>query len=191
MTATMTASTKPSMKPGTKFFANTVSPPQPLAMPTDLGAERVRALSKTVNSLIADSLALHLKTKNFRWQLSALHCKEYHQLFDDQANQLLESVGILAEQVRKLGTTTLHSVLHITALQQSIDDYRKATAPCKMVQQLLADNNHMVRSQHAAITVCDIHHDWQTSNILQTLLNKSEHRIWLLFEIARYSPLST
>jgi starvation-inducible DNA-binding protein len=190
MTATMKPSVKPAMKPAMKAITDTASAPQTLATPTDLGAEQVRAISETVNILIADTLALYLKTKNFHWHLSGSHFKEYHELFDDQADQLLESVDVLAERVRKLGATTLRSISHVTGLQQIIDDHQEAIDPLEMVQRLLSDNKHMVRSQRAAIKVCDTHDDSPTSNILQTLLDESERRVWFLFEITRDSPVS-
>jgi starvation-inducible DNA-binding protein len=198
MTATMKPSAKPTMKPAMKSPAkpamksitNTASAPQTLATPTDLGAEQVRAISECVNILIADTLALYLKTKNFHWHLSGSHFKEYHELFDDQADQLLESVDVLAERVRKLGATTLRSISHVTGLQKIIDDHQEAIDPLEMVQRLLNDNKHMVRSQRAAIKVCDTHGDSPTSNILQTLLDESERRVWFLFETTRDSPVN-
>jgi starvation-inducible DNA-binding protein len=35
--------------------------------PTDLGAEASRDIAGAMNAILADVLALHLKTKNFHW----------------------------------------------------------------------------------------------------------------------------
>lgn len=91
--------------------------PAQLATPTDLGEKAAQAITEAINPLIADALALHLKTKNFHWHLSGSHFRDYHLLFDEQAEQILESVDILAERVRKLGGTTIRSISHVSALR--------------------------------------------------------------------------
>ena len=57
-----------------------------LATPTDLKPEEVQAVTEAVNPLIADAYALYVKTKNFHWHLSGSHFRDYHLLFDEQAD---------------------------------------------------------------------------------------------------------
>ena len=59
-----------------------------------------------LNSLLADNLALYVKTKNFHWHLSGSHFSDYHLLFDDQASQIFATTDVIAERVRKLGGQT-------------------------------------------------------------------------------------
>lgn len=47
-----------------------ITAPRQLATTTDLKPEDVRAVTETVNPLIADAFALFVKTKNFHWHLS-------------------------------------------------------------------------------------------------------------------------
>src|SRR5258707_7747878 len=44
-----------------------------LATPTGLGAAATRDISGALNKLLADMLALYLKTKNFHWHVSGPH----------------------------------------------------------------------------------------------------------------------
>jgi hypothetical protein len=81
----------------------------PLATPTDLHRHEVSAVVEAVNPLIANAFALYLKTKNYHWHASGAHFRDYHLLFDEQAEGILESVDVLAERVRKLGGTTISS----------------------------------------------------------------------------------
>jgi hypothetical protein len=57
-----------------------------LHTPTDLSAEATRDISGALNVLLADLFALYLKTKNFHWHLSGPHFRDYHLLFDEQAD---------------------------------------------------------------------------------------------------------
>ncbi len=159
--------------------------PTMLATPTDLSAKEVQAVSQSLNALIADALALYIKTKNYHWHLYGASFKELHELFDTHAEQLLESVDPLAERVRKLGATTLHSISQIAKLQQIKDDEDDLVKPLEMVKRLLSDNQHMARCQRTAISVCEENNDTVSSDVLQSYLDQTERRVWFLFEIAQ------
>lgn len=157
----------------------------PLATPTDLKPEEVQAVAEAVNPLIANTLALYIKTKNFHWHLAGPHFRDYHLLFDEQADTLLASVDVLAERVRKIGGTTLRSISHIGQLQTLSDDNEDYVPPAEMIQRLLADNRDMAKMQRAAIDICDTNRDSPTGNLLQEILDETERRIWFLFEITQ------
>lgn len=156
-----------------------------LATPTDLKQEEVQAVAEAVNPLIADALALYVKTKNFHWHLSGSHFRDYHLLFDEQAESLLASVDVLAERVRKLGRTTIRSINHISQLQTIADDDDDFVPPAEMIQRLLDDNRHIARAQRQAIDVCEENNDSPTGNLLQETLDQTERRIWFLFEVSQ------
>ena len=158
--------------------------PSRLATATDLRAEERQAISGAVNPLIADALALYVKTKNFHWHLSGSHFRDYHLLFDEQADSILESVDILAERVRRIGGTTIRSISHISQLQTIPDDNEEFVPPEQMIQRLLDDNRHIAGMQRAAIEVCDKNRDTPTGNRLQEILDATEKRVWFLYEIS-------
>jgi len=154
--------------------------PSALATPTDLKPEEVRAVSEAINPLIADAFSLYVKTKNYHWHLASSHFRDYHALFDEQAESIFASTDILAERVRRIGGTTLRSIGHIRALQSIADDDEDFVAPEEMIRRLLDDNRRMAASQRAAIEVCDANRDSPTANIVQDILDQTEKRIWFL-----------
>ncbi len=156
--------------------------PRQLATPTDLDPEQAAAVTEVVNGLIADALALYLKTKNYHWHLAGSHFRDYHLMFDEQADMLLDSLDVLAERVRRIGGTTVRSVGHVARLQSLADDNDEFVLPADMLDRLLADNRHIARRQREAIEICERNQDTPTSNVLQDLLDKTEKRIWFLFE---------
>ena len=59
----------------------------PLGTPTGLGNEATRDIAGAMNAVLADVFALYMKTKNFHWHVSGPHFRDYHLLFDEQAEQ--------------------------------------------------------------------------------------------------------
>ena len=158
------------------------SVPQPLATPTDLRPADVQAVAEVINPLIADAFALYVKTKNFHWHLAGPHFRDYHRMFDEQAEEVLGSIDELAERVRRLGGTTIRSIAHISQAQTIDDDDDEFVPAHEMVRRLLEDNQLIAKAQRHAIEVCEEHHDSVTGNVLQELLDHTEKRTWFLFE---------
>jgi starvation-inducible DNA-binding protein len=156
--------------------------PTLLATPTDLKPEEVQAVVEAVNPVIADSLALFVKVKNFHWHLSGPHFRDYHLMFDEQAESIMGSLDELAERVRRIGGTTIRSVSHISELQTIQDDNDDFVPWHGMIHRLLDDNRQIAEAQRAAIEVCEENRDTPTANLLQEILNETEKRIWFLHE---------
>ena len=84
-----------------------------LDAPTDLGLNAVGDISAALNLLLADVFALYFKTKNFHWHVSGPHFRDYHLMFDEQADQIFGITDAIAERVRKIGGKTIHSAAEI------------------------------------------------------------------------------
>ena len=69
----------------------------PLETPTDLGTNARRDIAGALNALLADTFALYLKTKNFHWHVSGPHFRDYHLMFDEQADQILQERNRIAQ----------------------------------------------------------------------------------------------
>jgi starvation-inducible DNA-binding protein len=145
----------------------------------------VAAIAASLNGLLADAFALSLKTKNFHWHVSGPHFRDYHQLFNEQADQISAAIDPLAERVRKLGSGTLRSLGHIVRLSRVIDNDDEYVDPLHMAHELLEDNESFAASVRTAHELCDAHHDWATASLLETLLDEAERRIWFLLETSR------
>jgi starvation-inducible DNA-binding protein len=154
-----------------------------LATVTDLTSKEAQAVTEAINPLIADAFSLYVKTKNFHWHLSGSHFRDYHLLFDEQADTIFESIDIMAERVRRVGGTTIRSISHIGQLQTIEDDNDDFVPAGQMIKRLMDDNAHIAQQIRAAIEVCDKHRDSASSNALQEILDETERRKWFLFEI--------
>ena len=142
-------------------------------------------MAEAINPLIADALALYVKTKNFHWHLAGRHFRDYHLLFDEQATQILELVDPLAERVRKLGGTTLRSIGHIAQLQKVKDDDRDLVEPREMLTELMNENKGFAQRMRAAHAVTSEVNDVATTSLLEEYIDQTERRTWFLFEASR------
>jgi starvation-inducible DNA-binding protein len=157
--------------------------PLKLATPTDLKDKARQAISTAINPLVADSFALFVKTKNYHWHMSGSHYRDYHLLLDEQATQIFAMIDVLAERVRKLGGTTIHSVSQISRLQQVHDDNETYVAPKEMIRRLMEESKKFAARMRAAHKVCDDYNDVATASILEVFIDETERRTWFLFEI--------
>ena len=165
---------------------------QPVALktPSGLNKDDAAEIAAALNGLVADAFALYLKTKNFHWHLSGPHFRDYHLLFDEQADQIFATIDPLAERVRKIGYTTLRSVGQVSKLSKVIDNDKEYVTPAEMIVELLADNRAMAESMRKCHGLCDDKEDSGTAGLLELYIDETERRTWFLFETGRTSDRS-
>jgi starvation-inducible DNA-binding protein len=160
-------------------------PVPPLDTPTDLSPEAVTAVSEALNTILADSYALYLKTKNFHWHVSGPHFRDYHLLFDEQAAAILANTDDVAERVRKIGGITLKSIGQISKTQTIEDNEDDYVAPSDMLWELMNDHKKIVAFMREAHGICDDHEDVATASLIEVWIDEAEKRLWFLFEASR------
>jgi starvation-inducible DNA-binding protein len=157
----------------------------PLATPTELKPNAVRDLAGALNVLLADMFGLYLKTKNFHWHLSGPHFRDYHLLFDEQGTEIFATTDVIAERVRKIGATTVHSIGHIGRLQRIKDNDAEFVNPMDMLAELRDDNKRLTANMRETHNLCDKHGDVATASLLENWIDEAERRTWFLFEATR------
>ena len=157
----------------------------PLVTPTDLPSNAVQDISGALNILLADVFALYVKTKNFHWHMSGPHFRDYHLLLDEQSEQIFALTDALAERVRKIGGTTLHSIGHIGRLQRVLDNDADYVTPLDMLAELRDDNKQLAARMRETHGLCDEHNDVASASLLETWVDEAERRTWFLFEATR------
>jgi starvation-inducible DNA-binding protein len=144
------------------------------------GDNSKKALADALNGLLADYYALYLKTKNFHWHVTGPHFREYHLLFDEQATELIETTDLVAERVRKLGQDTLTSIGAIAAKQRINDHDSTSTDAPKMLKELHADNETLIKALKDAKDLADKAGDNATAGLLDDWTDQAEQRAWFL-----------
>jgi starvation-inducible DNA-binding protein len=154
-----------------------------LDTPTDISREGVAEISSEMRELLADVFTLYVKTKNFHWHMSGRHFRDYHILLDEHGEQIFAMTDDVAERVRKIGGTTLHSIGEIAKHQRLKDNDQEFVAPKDMLSELCADNQLLVRSLRSTHEVCARHNDVATASLIENWIDEAERRTWFLYEI--------
>jgi starvation-inducible DNA-binding protein len=157
----------------------------PLSTPSDLGDNAIKDLSTSLTTLLANTFALYVKTKNFHWHMSGSHFRDYHLLLDEQSDQIFATTDAIAERVRKIGGTTLRSIGHIGRLQRLPDNDAEFVSPSVMLAELRDDNRQLTAYMRATHALCDEHNDVATASLLEVWIDEAERRAWFLFEATR------
>jgi starvation-inducible DNA-binding protein len=157
-----------------------------LVTPTDLTAVATTDIAAAMNGILADVFALYVKTKNFHWHLSGPHFRDYHLLFDEQADQIYAMADPIAERVRKVGGTTLRSIGHIARTQRILDNDAEYVEPSDMLAELREDNKALAARLREAHNVCDEHRDIASASLIEVWIDETERRTWFLFEASRH-----
>jgi len=156
-----------------------------LATPTDLGANATKDITGGLAILAADVLALWMKTKNFHWHVSGPHFRDYHLLFDEQAEQIFATTDEIAERVRKVGGLTLHSTGEIARLQRIPDNDADYVDPLDMLAELRSDNQALIASMRETHDLCEEENDVATTSLIEVWIDQAERRVWFLYEASR------
>jgi len=157
----------------------------PLETPNSLGADKRRDLAAGLNLLLADLFALYFKTKSFHWHVSGPHFRDYHLMFDQQADQIFATTDVLAERVRKLGASTVRSIGHVARLQRVLDNDAEYVTPLDMLAELREDNGQLAVRLKAAHGLCDELGDIATVSFIEVWIDETENRSWYLFEASQ------
>jgi len=157
----------------------------PLGTPTDLSATATKEISGAMNAVLADVFALYVKTKNFHWHLSGPHFRDYHLLFDEQADQIFAMTDAIAERIRKVGGSTVRSIGHIARLKRVLDNDAEYVEPSDMLAELREDNKALAARLREAHNVCDEYRDIATASLIEVWIDETERRTWFLYEAGR------
>ena len=156
-----------------------------LGTPTDLKADKVKAVASGLATVLADVFALYIKTKNFHWHMSGRHFRDYHLLLDEQSQEIFAMTDPMAERARKIGGPTLHSVGEIARLTKIADNDALYVTPEYMLAGVREDNLALVSRQRAVRGRCDGANDVATASLIESWIDEGERRVWCLFESTR------
>ena len=157
----------------------------PLRTPTGLSEEATRDISAALTTLLADTFALYIKTKNFHWHVSGPHFRDYHLLLDEQSAEILAMTDPMAERARKIAGTTLRSIGQIAKESRVADNDADYVDPLDMLAELRDDNGELIGRMREVHDLCDEHNDIATASLLENWIDESEKRVWFLFESGR------
>ncbi|GGD69262.1 Dps family protein [Croceicoccus mobilis] len=148
-----------------------------------MGDNAKKALIDGLNGLLADHLALYMKTKNFHWHVKGRDFRDLHLLFDEQAGEIFGNVDLIAERVRKIEGKTLTSIGSIMEKTKVADQNSTDLEAMDMVSQLRDDNATMVKTLKEVKDLAEKAGDNATDGLIDDWTDQAEERTWFLSSI--------
>jgi starvation-inducible DNA-binding protein len=149
------------------------------------GDNAKKALVDSLNGVLADHLALYMKTKNFHWHVAGPRFHDLHLLFDQQATELLGVTDLIAERVRKNGADTLTSIGSVGARARIRDQDSTALSAEAMIGELLEDNRTLVANLKALKEAAGDARDNATDGMVDDWTDQAEQRVWFLGQLLK------
>jgi starvation-inducible DNA-binding protein len=129
--------------------------------------------------LLADSYTLYLKTHNFHWNVTGPMFQTLHDMFEAQYTELAQAVDQIAERIRSLGFQAPGSYARFAELT-SIPEETGHPGANDMLNQLVADQETVVRTAREVFPVVDRAGDEPTADVLTQRMQVHEKTAWMM-----------
>ncbi|HET7218947.1 MAG TPA: ferritin-like domain-containing protein [Vicinamibacterales bacterium] len=166
----------------------TAAPSDLQSLSRELSAENKQdnPVVEALRRQVANAFVLYTNFKHYHWQTYGPLFRDLHKLFDEFANEVLESIDQLAERVRMIGQDPPAHLIQLSDLAGVSPAAPHATMH-DMVEE--ADRNALVviREIRQAVKLADEHGDPGTVDVLSRLVQVHEKHEWWLRDILRKS----
>lgn len=151
-------------------------------METNIGlsAKTRKEVAHMLNLLLADEFLLYIKTLNFHWNIHGAVFHDYHALFLEQYEKLLDISDAVAERVRQLGFPSFGTMAEFHHHTRLKEEPGKVPSSIHMITKLLHDHEAIIRQIREDIETTAKLGDMGTNNFLCDLIEKHEKIAWML-----------
>lgn len=132
-----------------------------------------------LSRLLADTYTLYLKTHNFHWNVTGPMFQTLHLMFETQYNELALAVDLIAERIRALGNPAPGTYAEFARLS-SVKEPDGIPSALKMIEQLMHDQEAVVRTARSIFPVVDKAGDEPTADLLTQRMQVHEKTAWML-----------
>lgn len=132
-----------------------------------------------LSRLLADTYTLYLKTHNFHWNVTGPMFQTLHLMFETQYNELALAVDQIAERIRALGSPAPGTYSEFARLS-SVKEPDGIPSAQQMIEQLVRDQEAVVRTARSIFPVVDQASDEPTADLLTQRMQVHEKTAWML-----------
>jgi len=139
-----------------------------------------KEVSKILNTLLSDEYLLYTKTLKYHWNVQGIVFHDFHKLFLEQYEALLEFADDVAERARAMDEPALGTMAEFLKHARLKEEPGKIPDALGMIKQLLADHETIIRNIRKDLETCQDLGDMGTNNFLTDLMEKHEKIAWML-----------
>ncbi|WP_373504626.1 Dps family protein [Aestuariivirga sp.] len=143
----------------------------------DLSPQDRRDIAQRVGTILESSYQLLLASQLVHWNVKGELFLPIHQLTEQHYQALFETLDILAERMRALGTEVpTDGATKSFSVEAKLD----GSSMVKMVEQLIAMHEDAAKSAREVAGFADDHDDPVTNDMMMDCLKFHEKAIWML-----------
>lgn len=139
--------------------------------------------AKALNSVLADTYTLYLKTHYFHWNVTGPLFGTLHTLFEAQYTELAAAVDEIAERIRALGyfaPGSYQEFNQLTSIDSSNDLSSSVLKAEQMIQDLVKCHETVVQTAKKAFEIAEETKDEGTADLLIQREQVHEKAAWML-----------
>ncbi len=137
-------------------------------------------IAQELSILLAETHTLYLKTHKYHWNVTGPMFGSLHHLFEKQYTALALAVDEIAERIRVMGVKSPGSHTEFAKLSGIKDDPFLDVEPHIMIENLLRDHEHIIKTAKYILTVLSDANDEGTTSLLGARIEFHEKTAWML-----------
>ena len=137
------------------------------------------AIAEGLKHLLADSYTLYLQTHNFHWNVTGIHFRELHLMFEEHYTELAIAVDDIAERIRTLDVAapgTYKAFSHLS----SIAEVDGVPSSSQMVELLTKGHEQVIKTARQVLLLAQNADDESTSALVSDRMRVHEKTAWML-----------
>jgi len=142
-------------------------------------AAKSEKLVKQLNQLLADYQLYYQNLRGFHWNVKGHLFFHLHDKFESLYKEANETVDEIAERVRALGATPLHT-LEDYFQQAQLTSAKNISDGEEAVQVTLKNSQVLLHDLKEVLHLADEQNDEATLTLISDLITDTEKRIWML-----------
>lgn len=136
-------------------------------------------IAEGLSILLADTYTLYQKTHGYHWNVTGPQFNTLHTMFMGQYTELWNSIDLIAERIRALGSFAPAGYTKFSKLTTIKDDTDVPKSDA-MIQNLVDGNEAVIRTARKILPDADAGNDQATLDLLTQRINIHEKTAWML-----------
>jgi starvation-inducible DNA-binding protein len=137
------------------------------------------AIAEELKHLLADSYTLYLQTHNFHWNVTGIHFRELHLMFEEHYTELAIAVDDIAERIRTLDVAAPGTYKAFSQLS-SIAEVDGVPSSSQMVELLTKGHEQVIKTSRQVLQLAQNADDESTSALVSDRMRVHEKTAWML-----------
>ncbi|MGX9463562.1 Dps family protein [Shewanella sp. A14] len=136
-------------------------------------------IAEGLKRLLADSYTLYLQTHNFHWNVTGVHFRELHLMFEEHYTELAVAVDDIAERIRTLDVAAPGTYKEFARLS-SIKEVEGVPSSADMVDLLTKGHEQVVKTSREVLKLAQAADDESTAALVSDRMRIHEKTAWML-----------